>query len=151
MSSVAETPPPQKKPADDGKSVIDMSKMNEGQRAALQVTEAARESHDDISFVAGMFMGRWKPEKLYPLTDIDPEEKPRADKFLADLATFLREKVDAYDRRRSETQPYKSQRFVEKFGEDPFYGWSEDKARQYSVPERHAFGRYVRGQGFGLV
>jgi alkylation response protein AidB-like acyl-CoA dehydrogenase len=92
--STAATPPP-KKPADDGKSVIDMSKMNEGQRAALQVTEAARESHDDISFVAGMFMGRWKPEKLYPLTDIDPEEKPRADKFLADLATFLREKVDA--------------------------------------------------------
>ena len=94
MSSPVETPPA-KKPADDGKSVIDMSKMNEGQRAALQVTEAARESHDDISFVAGMFMGRWKPEKLYPLTDIDPEEKPRADKFLADLATFLREKVDA--------------------------------------------------------
>jgi alkylation response protein AidB-like acyl-CoA dehydrogenase len=94
MSSPVETPPA-KKPADDGKSVIDMSKMNEGQRAALQVTEAARESHDDISFVANLFMGRWKPEKLYPLTDIDPEEKPRADKFLADLAAFLREKVDA--------------------------------------------------------
>ena len=94
MSSVAE-PPSQKKPADDGKSVIDMSKMNEGQRAALQVTEAARESHDDISFVANLFMGRWKPEKLYPLTDIDAEEKPRAEKFLADLAAFLREKVDA--------------------------------------------------------
>lgn len=87
--------PPAKKPVEDGKSVIDMSKMNEGQRAALQVTEAARESHDDISFVANLFMGRWKPEKLYPLTDIDPEEKPRAEKFLADLATFLRDKVDA--------------------------------------------------------
>ena len=94
MPSTVETPPP-RKPAEDGKSVIDMSKMNEGQRAALQVTEAARESHDDISFVANLFMGRWKPEKLYPLTDIDPEEKPRADKFLADLAAFLREKVDA--------------------------------------------------------
>ncbi|MSU45802.1 MAG: DNA polymerase II [Lacunisphaera sp.] len=40
-------------------------------------------------------MGRWKPEKLYPLTDIDADEKPRAEKFLADLAAFLREKVDA--------------------------------------------------------
>ncbi len=89
-----ETPPPNK-PADDGKSVIDMSKMNEGQRAALQVTEAARESHDDLSFVAHLFMGRWKPEKLYPVTDIDAEEKMRADKFLAELAAFLREKVDA--------------------------------------------------------
>ena len=64
--------------------------------------------------------------------------------------TGLREKVDAYDKRRSETQPYKSQRFVEKFGEDPFYGWSEDKARQYSVPERADFGAFVRAKGFNL-
>ena len=92
MSSATEPPPP--KPNED-KSVIDMSKMSEGQRAALQVTEAARESHDDLSFVANLFMGRWKPEKLYPLTDIAAEEKPRAEKFLADLAAFLREKVDA--------------------------------------------------------
>ena len=64
--------------------------------------------------------------------------------------TGLREKVDAYDKRRNETQPYKSQRFVEKFGEDPFYGWSEDKARQYSVPERADFGAFVRAKGFNL-
>ena len=51
--------PPQK--TDGDRSVIDMSKMNEGQRAALQVTEAARESHDDISFVANLFMGRFRP------------------------------------------------------------------------------------------
>jgi alkylation response protein AidB-like acyl-CoA dehydrogenase len=94
MHRTMETPSAQK-PADDGKSVIDMSKMNEGQRAALQVTEAARESHDDISFVASLFMGRWKPEKLYPVGDIDAEEKPRAEKFLADLAALLRDKVDA--------------------------------------------------------
>src|SRR5882672_3746943 len=94
MSSAAE-PPPKKSQAEDGKSVIDMSKMSEGQRAALQVTEAARESHDDLSFVANLFMGRWTPEKLHPVTEIDGEEKPRADKFLAELAAFLREKVDA--------------------------------------------------------
>ena len=62
----------------------------------------------------------------------------------------LREKVAAYDRRRNETQPYKTQRFVEKFGEDPAYGWSEDKARQYSVPERADFGAFVRAKGFKL-
>ena len=62
--------------------------------------------------------------------------------------TGLREKVAAYDRRRNETQPYKTQRFVEKFGEDPAYGWSEDKARQYSVPERADFGAFVRAKGF---
>lgn len=62
----------------------------------------------------------------------------------------LREKVEAYDKRRNETQPYKSQRFVDKFGEDPAYGWSEDKARQYSVPERADFGAFVRAKGFNL-
>lgn len=64
--------------------------------------------------------------------------------------TGLREKVAAYDRRRNETQPYKTQRFVDKFGEDPAYGWSEDKARQYSVPERADFGAFVRAKGFKL-
>jgi predicted acetyltransferase len=65
--------------ADENRSVIDMSKMNEGQRAALQVTEAARESHDDISFVANLFMGKFRPEKLYPITEVDAEEKALAD------------------------------------------------------------------------
>ena len=64
--------------------------------------------------------------------------------------TGLKQKVEAYDRRRNETQPYKTQRFVEKFGEDPAYGWSEDKARQYSVPERADFGAFVRAKGFNL-
>lgn len=71
-----------------------MSKMNEGQRAALQVTEAARESVDDLSFVAHLFMGRWRPEKIAPVTEVDAEEKVRADKFLAELAAFLRAQVD---------------------------------------------------------
>ena len=88
-----EVPPPAPK-IDENKSVIDMSKMNEGQRAALQVTEAARESHDDISFVAHLFMGRWRPEKIYPVTEVDAAEKVRADKFLAELAAFLRARVD---------------------------------------------------------
>ena len=93
--STATTPPPAKPKPDEDKSVLDMSKMNAGQRAALQVTEAARESHDDLSFVAHLFMGHWEPEKLYPITDITAEEKPLADKFLADLAAYLRAKVDA--------------------------------------------------------
>lgn len=84
-----------RKPAEEPRSVIDMSKMSEGQRAALQVTEAARESHDDLSFVAHLFMGRWRPGKLYPVTEIGAEEKARAAQFLADVAAFLKEHVDA--------------------------------------------------------
>jgi len=79
---------------EDPRSVIDMSKMNEGQRAALQVTEAARESHDDLSFVAHLFMGRWRPGKIFPVTEVDADEKARADQFLGELAAFLRAHVD---------------------------------------------------------
>ncbi len=64
--------------------------------------------------------------------------------------TGLREKVAAYDRRREAVQPYRSQRFVDRFGESDSYGWSEDKARQYSVPERAGFGAFVRAKGFKL-
>jgi nitroreductase/FMN reductase [NAD(P)H] len=64
--------------------------------------------------------------------------------------TGLREKVEAYDRRREAVQPYKSQRYPEKFGRSESYGWSEDKVRQYSVPERADFGAFVRKRGFRL-
>ncbi len=80
--------------SEDPRSVIDMSKMNEGQRAALQVTEAARETHDDLSFVAHLFMGRWRPAKIFPVTEVDADEKTRADQFLAELAALLRAHVD---------------------------------------------------------
>lgn len=64
--------------------------------------------------------------------------------------TGLREKIAAYDQRRENVQPYKSQRYPESFGESAEYGWSEDKARQYSVPERADFGAFVRRKGFKL-
>ncbi|HEX2441114.1 MAG TPA: nitroreductase family protein [Methylomirabilota bacterium] len=61
--------------------------------------------------------------------------------------------LEAYDRRREarHATPRESQRFVDRFGVSEGYGWSEDKARQYSVPERHSFGPFVRRQGFGLA
>ncbi|HEY4167973.1 MAG TPA: nitroreductase family protein [Reyranella sp.] len=62
----------------------------------------------------------------------------------------LEEKVAAYDKRREAVQPYRTQRYTEKFGQSATYGWSEDKARQYSVPERADFGAFVRRKGFKL-
>jgi nitroreductase/FMN reductase [NAD(P)H] len=62
----------------------------------------------------------------------------------------LKEKVAAYDKRRRAVQPYAQQRNVDKYGEDPEYGWSEDKVRQYSVPDRADFGAFVRAKGFKL-
>lgn len=81
-------------PTEEPRSVIDMSKMNDGQRAALQATEAARESHRDLSFVAHLYLGRFRLDKLYPLTEVDPAEKSRADAFLAALGAFLKASVD---------------------------------------------------------
>ena len=62
----------------------------------------------------------------------------------------LGEQIDAYDRRRAATRPYARQRAPERWGRAGFYGWSEDKARQYAEPLRATFGRYVRARGFRL-
>ena len=58
--------------------------------------------------------------------------------------------IDAYDRRREKVRPYRRQRDVPRWGEATFYGWSEDKARQYAEPTRSDFGAFVRGKGFCL-
>ena len=62
----------------------------------------------------------------------------------------LQAAIDGYDRRREAAQPYREQRNVDAFGKAAQYGWSEDKARQYAVPERADFGAYVRARGFKL-
>jgi nitroreductase len=58
--------------------------------------------------------------------------------------------IDAYDRRRADLRPYRRQRDVDRWGEASFYGWSEDKARQYAEPTRVDFGSFVRSRGFRL-
>jgi nitroreductase len=67
----------------------------------------------------------------------------------SDLAAQL----EAYDRRREarHATPPASQRLVDRYGLTEPYGWSEDKARQYSVPERHNFGVFIRRHGFRLA
>lgn len=62
----------------------------------------------------------------------------------------IREKIDAYDRRRHATQPYRKQRYADRYESADFYGWSEDKARQYSVSERADFGAFIRSKRFSL-
>jgi nitroreductase/FMN reductase [NAD(P)H] len=62
----------------------------------------------------------------------------------------LETRIDAYDRRRAAAQPISKQKETDRFGESEFYGWSEDKARQYSVPQRSDFGAYIRAKGFNL-
>lgn len=62
----------------------------------------------------------------------------------------VREHIDAYDARRDRLLPYRNVRRKEKYGTPRLYGWSEDKARQYSTPEREDFGAFIREKKFSL-
>jgi nitroreductase len=61
----------------------------------------------------------------------------------------LGERIEAYDRRRAAIHPHRP-RDPARWGAAQFYGWSEDKARQYGVPQRADFGAFVRAKGFRL-
>jgi len=58
--------------------------------------------------------------------------------------------IETYDRYRETILPYAKQRAVATFGERGDYGWSDDKARQYAIPQRADFGAFVREKGFKL-
>jgi len=60
------------------------------------------------------------------------------------------EDIVTYDTTRATSQPYAAQRFPDTFEASETYGWSEDKVRQYSAPERDTFGTYIRSIGFKL-
>ncbi len=83
-------------PTSHPESVIDTSRMSPQQRAALEMTEAAREPalHDDGSFAGGLFMGRWEIGQLVPFPAQSAEDRDQGDAFLQRLADFLKEKVD---------------------------------------------------------
>lgn len=86
----SETPlPPTEAPA----SVIDTSKMSPEQRAALEMTEAAREVKGD-SFAGGLFMGRYDLEALHPYPVQRVEDRDQGDAFIERLGGFLKEKAD---------------------------------------------------------
>ncbi len=60
--------------------------------------------------------------------------------------------VDQYDHDRNARYeiPCASYKYVEEYGADSFYGWSEDKARQVSKPERADLGAFLRRHGFNF-
>lgn len=59
--------------------------------------------------------------------------------------------LSRYDAARPAKGPDDPQRAPDRFGIAPRYVWSDDKTRQYALPERTGFGRYVRGIGFDLT
>jgi 3-hydroxyacyl-CoA dehydrogenase/alkylation response protein AidB-like acyl-CoA dehydrogenase/enoyl-CoA hydratase/carnithine racemase len=90
-SPIAE-PPPVKPAAEEPKSLIDTSKMSSGQRAALELTEAARETTKEPTLASGIFMGSLKLANVYSPQTI--EDRDQGDAFLKSLDKILREKTD---------------------------------------------------------
>jgi alkylation response protein AidB-like acyl-CoA dehydrogenase len=89
-------PPPSNQPphpaADEPASLIDTSKMSAGQRAALELTEAAREAARESTFASDLFMGSFNPPAAFPAQTI--EDRDQGDAFLKSLERLLRDKVD---------------------------------------------------------
>jgi nitroreductase len=96
--------------------------------------------------IAGMCVG-WPAEKGGITPRLSLKTTVHEERFAENDVTV---EIDAYDRRRAAVRPYRNQRGPERFGHAQFYGWSEDKARQYAEPLRADFGAFVRAKGFSL-
>lgn len=117
---------------------------------------AVRNDAASVSTLLGL------PEHVFPVAGLAigyPAAAPEVSKRLSFRHTFhmdryqevnLKNAVQNYDTDRAATQPYTQQRYPEAFGTSATYCWSEDKVRQYSQPERDAFGAFVRAKGFCL-
>ena len=99
--------------------------------------------------IAGLCVG-WPERAGYVSMRLPPALAVHEDAY---DAARIEEEIDAYDRRRDARYriPADRRREVDRFGAADFYGWSEDKARQYSRPARPGFRDYLRRQGFALA
>lgn len=103
---------------------------------------------DHVFPLAGLCLG-WPSQEGYVSLRLPMTLTVHVDRY---DDTNLAAEIDGYDRRRNARRsiPENDWRHVERFGRPSFYGWSEDKARQVSVPERQDFGAFIRRQGFKL-
>lgn len=74
---------------DEPASVIDTSKMTPGERAALEMAEAAREATETLSLGAGIFFGSPNLAGLMPFPAQSLEDRDQGDAFLAKLQDVL--------------------------------------------------------------
>jgi alkylation response protein AidB-like acyl-CoA dehydrogenase len=74
---------------------IDTSKMSAGQRAAIELTEAARMTTQGKTFASGLFMGKFNLAGISPFPIQSADDLKKGDAFLQKLETLLSEKVDA--------------------------------------------------------
>ena len=87
-----EPPPagPRDPHAEEQQPSIDTSKMSAGQRAALELTEAAREAAHARTFAAGLFMGDADLRLVSPFPQQSSEDRDQGDAFIGQLEAVLR-------------------------------------------------------------
>ena len=112
---------------------------------AAKVSELL-ELPDHVFPISGLALG-WPSQEHEISLRLPLETTVHTDRY---SESNLRENIEAYDARREAHQPFGKQKHVEDFGEAERYGWSEDKARQYSKPQRTDFGDFIRAKGFNL-
>ena len=114
-------------------------------REPVDEISALLELPDRVFPVAGLCVGypTWEP---WVSLRLPPRVQVHKDRY--DDSNFEAE-IDGYDRRRGERNPIRNQRDVETYGKKETYGWSDDKARQVSHPERMKFAGFIR-RAFGF-
>jgi len=75
--------------------IIDTSKMSAGQRAALEMTEAARDvERNRTTLASGLFMGETNFGEAFPYPTQRTEDRDQGDAFLHRLGDYLRQNAD---------------------------------------------------------
>src|SRR5580692_2390602 len=77
-------------------SVSDTAKhLTEKEKESLDVAEGARETEwTQPSFVAQLFMGKFRTDLISPYPEQSPEDKAIGDEFMGRLESFLRDNLD---------------------------------------------------------
>ena len=103
---------------------------------------------DNVFPLAGMGLG-WPAQKGWVSLRLPQSITVHTDRY--DDSNLLAE-IDGYDRRRDSrfATPPEKQRMTKEYGTAEFYGWSEDKARQYATPQRKQLAGFLASKGFGL-
>ncbi len=75
-------------------SIIDTSKMSEGQRNALELAEGSRDTREISGFAGPLFTGDLDYAKIFPFPTQNHEDLNAGNEFIKKLSIFLEEKTD---------------------------------------------------------
>ena len=100
------TSPEKKQSQEHDALIIDTSKMNQGQAAAMEVAESARDSGDDRgSFAGPLFMGSFDPSWIEPFPHQSDEDRAIGDELVQKVSAFLAEHLNADEADETRTIP----------------------------------------------